>query len=67
MDTYNMAAEEIKLEMLMAYENLRCTLSDPDGHIAQAINILREWDNFDSLKSLGSTIFAISLLKRKTI
>jgi len=59
MDTYNMTAEEIKPKILQAYENLRCTLSDPDGHMAQAINILREWDNFDSLKSLGSTIFAV--------
>ena len=58
-DEYNLTAEELKPKLLQSYEDLKDTVDDPDGYLAQAVGILRTWDNVGSVESHGMSIFAL--------
>ena len=58
-DTYIMKAELLKPKILSAYESLKGEWSDPQGHLARAIRVLRDWDNRADVDSRGTALFTL--------
>jgi acyl-homoserine-lactone acylase len=57
-DDYLIDAEELKGLILRAYNRTWATLYDPNSQVATAIHLLRSWDNFASLESVGALLFS---------
>jgi acyl-homoserine lactone acylase PvdQ len=58
-DTYLIAAEEAKGFILRAYNRRWPEIYDPDGHVASAARVLRDWDNRATQESKGTLLFSI--------
>jgi acyl-homoserine lactone acylase PvdQ len=58
-DTYLIAAEELKGTILAAYNHSWHEIYDPDGSLAGAIEVLRDWDNRATVDSRGTLLFCI--------
>ncbi len=57
-DSYLIAAEELKGLILSGYNRIWQELYDPDALVAQAINLLRSWDNRADVDSRSVLLFA---------
>lgn len=58
-DDYLISAEEAKGFILGAYNDRWPEIYDPDSHVANAIRVLREWDNRATQESRGTLLFAV--------
>ena len=57
-DEYLISAEELKGIVLGAYNRSWQEIYDPDGRLALAVNLLRDWDNRASVESRGTLLFS---------
>ena len=57
-DEYLISAEELKGIILGAYNRSWQEIYDPDGRLALAVNLLRNWDNRASVDSRGTLLFS---------
>jgi acyl-homoserine-lactone acylase len=58
-DDYLIAAEEAKGTILRAYNRRWAEIYDPEGHVANAVRVLRDWDNRATLDSRGTLLFSV--------
>ncbi len=58
-DEYLIAAEELKGIILRAYNRVWQEIYDPDGRLALAVDLLRNWDNRATVESRGTLLFSV--------
>ncbi|MDP6777968.1 MAG: penicillin acylase family protein [Candidatus Latescibacteria bacterium] len=58
-DSHLISAEEKKGIILRAYNRTWHEIYDPDGLLAQAVHLLRSWDNRATAESVGALLFAL--------
>ncbi len=58
-DDYLIAAEELKGVILRAYNRTWHEIYDPDGRLALAVDLLRNWDNRAGVDSRATLLFAV--------
>ena len=58
-DEYLIAAEELKGTVLRAYNRAWQNIYDPEGRLALAVDLLREWDNRATADSRATLLFSV--------